>query len=70
MERTDRTDPSDPMDRSDSGDRNRERGDASPPNDCREDRVREIQRLVRANRYDFENKLPIALTRLMNDVVE
>jgi hypothetical protein len=42
--------------------------DAERPSPRREDRVREIQRLVRADRYDFEGKLAAALSRLLKDV--
>jgi hypothetical protein len=41
-----------------------------PRKDEREERVRAIRKLIQANRYDFENKLPLALVRLLNDVYD
>ncbi len=49
-----------------------ERNGARPdPKDRRrEDRVREIRRLIRENRYPLADVLPVALSRLLNDSAE
>ena len=46
------------------------RSDTVASTDEREKRVREIVRLVRANRYEFESKLPFAVRPLLLDIVD